>query len=74
MIEREHRAIFTEQLRSRRGRPRGVPVVVTTVKIPVPVYDAYARQALANGVSVHALLRARLSAGMRPRDTEDDFR
>ncbi len=58
MIEREHRAVFTEQLRH-RGRPRRMtPIVITSIRLPEDVYDALCRRALLERQSVHALLRA----------------
>ncbi len=59
MIEREQRAVFTEQLRRRRGRPRRMtPIVITSIRLPEDVYDALCRRALLERQSVHALLRA----------------
>lgn len=48
-----------------RGRPRRTePVVPTSVKIPVSVYDVYARRALKAGVSVHHTLVHALARGL----------
>ena len=58
MIEREHRAVFTEQLRHRRGRPRRLtPIVVTSVRLPEDLYDALCRRALVDRQSVLELVR-----------------
>jgi hypothetical protein len=65
MIEREHRAVFTEQLqqRRRRGRPRrSVPIVVTSVKLPQDVYDALCVRALRERESIHSLVRQALTS------------
>lgn len=59
MIDREHRAVFTEQLRHRRGRPRrDTPIVITSIRLPADLYDALCRRALLERQSVHAELRA----------------
>ncbi len=65
MIEREHRAIFTEQLRQRRGRgrPRSAsPKVITAVRLPEDVYDALSRLSLAERRSIHALMQAAIES------------
>ncbi|OFW05656.1 MAG: hypothetical protein A3H96_11385 [Acidobacteria bacterium RIFCSPLOWO2_02_FULL_67_36] len=64
MIERDHRAVFTEQLRHRRrGRPRSAtPKITTSVKLPEDVYDAFCRRALVERQSVHALLNEAIAS------------
>jgi hypothetical protein len=64
LIDRDDRAVFTDQLVSRRrGRPRSVrPVVITTVRVPEPIFDAYCQMAHARGESVSMMMRAALSA------------
>ena len=64
IIEREDRAVFSHQLtQRRRGRPRAaVPTVVTSVKVPAPVYDALCRFAHRHDTSVHAAMRQALEA------------
>ena len=74
IISPENRAVFPEQLRHRRrgGRPRGGPVVPTSVKLPAPVFDALCAQAHRDGTSLHAtMLKAletytHLDSGVRP--------
>lgn len=67
MIEREHRAVFTEQLQQRRrGRPRtAAPQVRTSVMLPTEVYDALCRRAHVERKSLHALLCQALSCHAR---------
>lgn len=60
LVDREDRAIFTEQLRNRRGRPRSAQTLVVSVRIPVAVYDAYCRQSNATGEPVRAAMKAAL--------------
>lgn len=63
IIDRDDRAVFTEQLRRRRGgRPRGVVTVPTSVKLPAPVFDALCRRATLDGESLHATMRKALQA------------
>lgn len=70
MIERERRTKFVGQLRERRkrGRPRSASdTVVTSIKIPTPVYDAICRHALLERQSVHSVLRGVLESFVRSR-------
>lgn len=57
-IDREDRAVFSEQLQQRRrGRPRtAVPKVQVTLDLPEDVYDAFCRRTSVERVSLHALL------------------
>lgn len=58
MIEREHRAVFTEQLqRRRRGRPRTVPTVTMPLRLPEPIYDDVCRAAIRQGRTVQDVMR-----------------
>lgn len=60
------RAVFADELRQRRGRPRSaMPTVQTSVKLPEDVYDALCRRALESRQSVHALLREALASYAR---------
>lgn len=78
IIDREDRAVFTHQLvNHRRGRPRAaVPPVVTSIKVPAPVYDAICRLALRSGTSVHATMRQAIEtyATHPPTDVQREFR
>jgi hypothetical protein len=69
MIEREHRAVFTEQLQQRRrgrGRPRNAaPRVSTRVELPADVFDALCRRASEERKSLHAFLRESLESQVR---------
>jgi hypothetical protein len=67
MIEREHRAVFTEQLQQRRrGRPRSAsPRVPTRVELPADVFDALCRRAMQERKSLHAFLRESLESVVR---------
>ncbi len=67
MIEREHRAVFTEQLQQRRrGRPRrDTPVFKINVKVPEDVYDELCRLSLRRGVSVHSIARSAIERETR---------
>lgn len=67
MITREHRAVFSDELRQRRrGRPRAaVPMVSTTFRLPEPVYDALCRLAMQRRQPMQALLRDVLSTYTR---------
>jgi hypothetical protein len=64
IIDRDDRAVFSEQLSNRRhrGRPRAVPTVATSVKLPEPVYDALCRHAQREGESLHATMRKALES------------
>lgn len=64
MISPEHRAVFTEQLRNRRGRPRVIhgPVVIRTVRLPEAVYDAICRRAIRADRSVDSVIRSVLAS------------
>lgn len=52
--------IETAPLVSRRGRLRREPVVVTSIRVPESLYDAYARVSHTSGWSVHFLMIAAL--------------
>lgn len=54
--------------RRRGGRPRGTPSTPATVRLPVPVYDAYCHEAQRRGVSLHAVLRDTLTASTPRQD------
>lgn len=56
-IDREDAAAVAPR-RNKGGRPRrtGPPPVPTSLRIPVPVYDALCRRALTHGCSVHRLI------------------
>ena len=41
----------------KRGRPRSADTIVTSVRVPVPVYDRYCRQSNASGQDIRALMR-----------------
>ena len=60
IISPENRAVFTEQLRHRRGgRPRlAVPTIPVSVRIPEPLFDACCRIAARSGQSVPDVVRA----------------
>lgn len=61
IISPENRAVFTEQLlrrRRRRGRTETVPTVLTSLRVPQPIFEAVRDTAHQRGVSVHATLRA----------------
>jgi len=61
----QDRAAFGQQLR-RRGRRKSDQVKVqTTVKIPVPIYDALCRRASMERCSLHALMNRALSSAAR---------
>lgn len=47
---------------SRRGRLHREPKVVTSIKVPQSLYDAYAHTSVATGWSVHFLMIAALRA------------
>lgn len=47
---------------SRRGRLHREPVVVTSMRVPESLYDAYARTSHATGWSVHMLMISALRA------------
>lgn len=63
IIEREDRAVFSEQLAQRRhrGRPR-LHTISTSVKLTEPVFDALCREAQRNGDSLHKTMREALAA------------
>jgi predicted HicB family RNase H-like nuclease len=53
---------FAATSRARRGRPRRhQPTVKANVRLSVPVYDALCRLALAERVSLHAVLQRELT-------------
>lgn len=61
IIDRDDRAVFTEELcnRRRRGRPRvETPMVRTSVRLPEPLFDACCRTARISGQSVPEVVRA----------------
>lgn len=57
MITADQRAEFSQQLRHRGRRKSAIPIrVPTSVKIPIPVYDALCRRATRERCSLHALM------------------
>lgn len=69
MIDREDRAVFSEQLQQRRrGRPRcSAPSVVISVRLPEDVYDALCRLALQERAALPVLVRQALATRVRAR-------
>lgn len=60
MITLEDRAVFTEQLRNRRGRPRvvnGPAERIPRVRVSQEVFDAVCRRALSRGESLNEAIR-----------------
>lgn len=68
MISPEKSGAFADQIRARRGRPRVIhgPVVVRSVRLPEPVYDAICRRAIRADQSVDHVIRVALAAYVRP--------
>ena len=59
MITPEARVEFTQQIRARRrGRPKSLtPIVVTSVKLPEPLFDALCQRAMRERRSLHSLIK-----------------
>ena len=57
MISAGERQEFTEQVQRRRGPKRRVAErVPTSVKLPLPVYNALCKQAMVRGESLHGYI------------------
>jgi hypothetical protein len=67
MIERDHRAVFSEQLRQRRrGRPRcAAPKVRLSVRVPQDVFDSLCGLASERRAPLHAFVEQALTSRAR---------